>query len=157
MASQGTTLPVDETARALAQTLLAKVRSAALAVIDPVTGEPLVSRIGFSLLQDQSPVTLISELSQHTQALAHNPHCSLLIGEPGQKGDPLTHPRLTIQATAERSDKKTHRDAYLTSYPKAKLYYDFQDFHLYVFRVQRAFLNGGFGKAYKLTSQDLGL
>ena len=47
------------------------------------------------------------------------------------------------------------REHYLSQRPKAKLYIDFGDFRLVRFDVQTAFLNGGFGKAYKLSSSDL--
>jgi putative heme iron utilization protein len=78
-----------------------------------------------------------------------------LLGEPGPKGDPLTHPRLTIQAVAEAQDKAPLKEHYLGRYPKAQLYYDFGDFRLMRFRPVSAFLNGGFGKAYRLTAEDL--
>jgi hypothetical protein len=79
---------------------------------------------------DGIPLTLISSLSSHTAALDANPACSLLLGEPGPKGDPLTHPRLTLQAVAEAQDKAALKAHYLGLYPKAQLYYDFGDFRL---------------------------
>lgn len=94
-------------------------------------------------------------MSSHTQALATNPAASLLVGEPGAKGDPLTHPRLTLAATAERADKGALRDTWLAAHPKSKLYYDFTDFQMLRLAPQSAALNGGFGKAYALTSADL--
>ena len=64
-----------------------------------------------------------------------NPHCSLLLGEPGGKGDPLTHPRLTLQCiagfvTRPGPDHDALRALYLGQQPKAKLYIDFGDFAL---------------------------
>ena len=44
---------------------------------------------------------------------------------------------------------------YLGLYPKAQLYYDFSDFRLVRLSPVAAFLNGGFGKAYHLTPEDL--
>lgn len=147
--------PTDDEARTLARTLLSQARFAALAVIDPTTGAPTVTRIALVPGPDGTPLTLISTLSTHTTALNANPTCSLLIGEPGAKGDPLTHPRLTLQATAASADKSALRDHYLTHYPKAQLYYDFTDFQLTQMIPTGAFLNGGFGQAFHLTADDL--
>lgn len=120
----------------------------------------MVTRIAFATDPDGKPITLISDLSHHTAALRSDPTCSLLVGEPGEKGDPLTHPRLTIQATAEFVDRGSEehvglRGAYLSQHPKAKLYIDFADFGFVRFRPTGAYLNGGFGKAFVLTPLDL--
>ncbi len=147
--------PTDDEARALARDLIAGARFAALAVTAPETGTPMVTRIALVPDPDGVPVTIISTLSQHTAALAAAPECSLLIGEPGGRGDPLTHPRLTYQARAEPGDKATLRDHYLALYPKAQLYYDFTDFQLWRFRPLAGYLNGGFGKAFHLTPGDM--
>jgi putative heme iron utilization protein len=147
--------PTDEEARALARGLIAGARHAALGVIDPETGSPIVTRIAVVPGRDGVPLTLVSTLSNHTAALEANPACSLLFGEPGAKGDPLTHPRLTLQARAEAADKTALKAHYLGHYPKAQLYYDFGDFRLLRLAPVAAFLNGGFGKAYRLTPEDL--
>jgi putative heme iron utilization protein len=101
-------------------------------------------------------------LSLHTRALLAEPRASLLLGEPGPRGDPLTHPRITLQVVAEflRHGTPEHaklRSEYLRQHPKAKLYADFADFAFARLRVQGAALNGGFGKAFELTPADLGL
>lgn len=147
--------PTDDEARALARGLIEAARFAALAVLDPETGLPVVTRIALTAGQDGLPLTLISTLSSHTAALDANPACSLLIGEPGPKGDPLTHPRLTLLAEAQAADKDALKDHYLARLPKARLYYDFGDFRLIRFAPRSALLNGGFGKAYRLAAADL--
>jgi len=140
--------------------LIADARFGALAVIDPTTGHPHVTRIALASTDTRIPLGLISDLSHHTKALRKNPHASLLIGEPERKGDPLTYPRLTLSCTAEfvakdSSEHKTLRDHYLAQNPKSKLYIDFTDFNLVLFHPTAADLNGGFGKAYKLTTEDI--
>lgn len=147
--------PTDDEARALARGLIAEAGFGALGVIDPETGAPMVTRIALVPGPDGAPLTLISTLSAHTAALAAHPACSLLIGEPGDRGDPLTHPRLTLQARAEAADKAALRAHYLSLYPKATLYYDFGDFGLTRFAPVAGHLNGGFGKAYRLSPADL--
>ncbi|MFK7763668.1 MAG: HugZ family protein [Roseobacter sp.] len=149
---------VDDDARRLAQRLIAEATFAALAVVHG--GVPSVTRIAFAITQERAPLSLISDLSSHTQALNSHPTCALLVGEPEERGDPLTHPRLTLQATAEFISHKDPayeelRAHYLHQRPKARLYIDFADFRLVRFDVQTALLNGGFGQAYKLVFQDL--
>lgn len=154
--------PTDDKARALARGLIADADSAALGVIEPSTRTPMVTRIAMARDETGLPMTLVSDLSLHTRALAENPACSLLLGQPGAKGDPLTHPRLTLQCSARFADRggEMHnrlRALYLAQQPKAKLYVDFGDFRLLRFAVTRAFLNGGFGKAYVLETGDLSI
>jgi len=150
-------VPADDEARSIARGLIDKARFASIGVLDPKTGAPSVTRIALVPGPDGLPLSLMSSLSTHTPALEANPVCSLLIGEPGAKGDPLTHPRLTLYARAEQEDgdKADLKGYYLGLYPKAKLYYDFADFRLIRFVPQGGLLNGGFAKAFSLTSEDL--
>lgn len=153
--------PTDTAARELARALLAGAQFAALATLDPEGGGPLISRIAFGLAPDGTPVSLLSSLAAHTRALLADPRASLLVGEPGGKGDPLTHPRLSLQVTARfvPRDCAAHeslRSHYLAGHPKARLYADFADFSFVRFEVQAAALNGGFGKAFLLGPADLG-
>lgn len=152
--------PTDADARALARDLLASATFAALAVSDPATGTPSVTRVALCTAPDGTPLTLISDLSSHTSALRADANCALLVGEPGDKGDPLTHPRMTLHAKAAflPKDSDAHvlmRAHYLSLRPKAKLYVDFPDFSFVRFDVSGGLLNGGFGKAFHLTPDDL--
>lgn len=152
----------DDEARALARRLLDGAVHGALGVILPDTGNPMVTRVAVARDEAGGPMTLVSSLSHHTRALKVNPACSLLVGEPGDRGDPLTHPRLTVQARAMFIDRggPEHdrlRALYLEQQPKAQLYIDFGDFSLVRLAVDMAFLNGGFGRAYRLTAKDLAL
>ena len=152
--------PADDDARALARGLVNGARFGALAGTDPETGTPTVTRIAIGTDLSGGPVTLISSLSAHTAALHGDPRCALLLGEPCPKGDPLTHPRLTLHCTARflPRDSTGHaalRAHYLTTHPKARLYIDFTDFCFVAFDIADARLNGGFGKAYHLTPADL--
>lgn len=151
--------PADEPARQLALDLM-QARHAALAWTDPESGSPGISRIGFGLAPDGGPITLISALAPHFAALRQNPACAILLGEVGEKGDPLTHPRLMIRATAsfiatDDPVRSELRAAWLARQPKAKLYIDFADFALVRLLPQSALLNGGFARAYRLTARDL--
>lgn len=152
--------PADEAAHKLAVALLAGASHAALAYADPATGAPMISRIAFGLGPDGGPVTLISSLAAHFAGLKANPLCSLMVGEVEAKGDPLTHPRLMVQARAEfvAADDPARprlRNQWLAAHPKAKLYVDFADFTFVRLVPQAALLNGGFGRAFRLAAEDL--
>lgn len=152
--------PTDDEARALARQLIRDARFGALGVLDPETQTPVVSRVGLVPGPDGLPLLLVSDLSAHSRALKSNPACSLMVGEPGTKGDPLTHPRIALQGQAHftRHGETGHAglaDHYLRLQPKAKLYIGFADFFFMQIDVTSAHLNGGFGKAFVLTSRDL--
>jgi heme iron utilization protein len=148
---------VDD-ARGKARILLRGARFAAIGVLDPETGFPFVSRVLLGTDIDGAAVILVSNLSAHTGALLADPRASLLTGEPA-KGDPLAHPRLTLQCLAEsvERDSPTHmrlRGRFLARHPKSQLYIDFPDFRFFRLVPERASLNGGFGRAYHLGRED---
>ncbi|PJE31473.1 HugZ family protein [Pseudooceanicola antarcticus] len=150
--------PTDDDARALAQGLMRDAAFGALGTLRD--GAPLVTRIALFCPEDGVPVTLVSRLSAHTGALLEGARVSLLLGEPGAKGDPLTHPRLSMQALADpvtRNDARFEAlaGAYVAARPKSKLYIGFADFLLVRFPPEGALLNGGFGAAFRLTAEDL--
>ena len=154
--------PTDDEARDLARELLDAARYGALGVSDPEDGTPMVTRVAVGTDPEGIPVTLISDLSHHTRALRLAPACSILLGEPGSKGDPLTHPRITVQCDArflerESEDHPAIRERFLSTHPKAKLYIDFADFGFVRFSIRHAYMNGGFGKAFHLSPKDLGI
>ena len=154
--------PTDDAARVEAQGLIRTARTAAIAVIDPATGAPFVSRIAVGVLPGDRLATLVSSLSLHTRALMADPRCCLLLGEPGDRGDPLNHPRLSMTANARfllrdgADDARARRD-WVTIHPKAKLYADFADFSVVLFTPVAAALNGGFARAYSIDGAELGL
>lgn len=153
--------PATEEARALARRLIAGARHAALAVTDAETGLPGISRIGLVTGGGHGLLSLMSDLAPHKAALRADPACALLLGEPGPRGDPLTHPRLSLSARATiiPRDSRDHADLraqYLAANPKARLYVDLGDFNLVRFVPTGALLNGGFGRAHRLTAQELG-
>ena len=144
--------PTDDEARALARRLIGEARHGALGVLQD--GTPVVTRV--ALAPDAGALlTLVSDLAPHTGALRDHPQASLLIGEPG-RGDPLAHPRITLQVRAAFLDKtKDVANRYLEAQPKAQLYIGFGDFHMVRLIPEHALLNGGFGKAYRLNAADL--
>lgn len=151
--------PVDAQAIRLAKTLLRASRYGALAALEPATGAPLVSRVGVSTDIDGTPVILISGLAAHSAALRNDPRCALLLGEPG-KGDPLAHARISIDCRAveiarDSEEHKRLEGRYLRHQPKAALYVGLGDFRFFRLEVQKASLNGGFGRAYAMKAEEV--
>ena len=151
----------DAEAIRLARGLVATARHGALAVIDRETGFPGASRVALATDMDGTPIILVSSLSGHTRPMLDEPRTSLMVGEVG-KGDPLAHPRITLFTRARRIERDTEegrrvRRRYLARQPKASLYADFGDFAFFRLEIERASLNGGFGKAYELTAADLAM
>jgi putative heme iron utilization protein len=151
--------PTDETSLKLARKLVREARFGALSVLEPESGHPFASRVLTGTDIDGVPVILTSMLATHTKALLNDPRCALLFGEPG-KGDPMAWPRITVLCDAERiphdseSDSRT-RSRFLRRHPKAKLYASFRDFAFFRLVPKSASLNGGFGRAYIISGDDL--
>ena len=150
---------LDTEALDLARSLLRGTPTGSLGSLDPTDGAPFTSLVTVATDLDGSPLILVSTLSTHTQALMADPRCSVLLSRPGP-GDPLAHPRMTVTARArflerdsDDGDRAAHR--FLTRHQKAALYAGFGDFSFVRLEPVRASLNGGFGKAYELTDQDL--
>jgi putative heme iron utilization protein len=150
------TPPADAAALAMVQALL-RTGHAALSYIGE-DGAAGISRIAFGHDGTGGMATFISALAPHLAGLQANPTCAVMLGEPGAKGDPLTHPRLMIRALAEFAapkDRAALRKAWLEQHPKAKLYVDFADFAFVRLRPLGGLLNAGFGKAFTLVPADL--
>jgi hypothetical protein len=151
--------PVDDAALALLARLLRTAGHGTLATLEAGSGHPLASRTAFACDDDGAPIVLVSRLAAHTAALEADPRCSLLAGEPGA-GDPLAHPRATLVGRARRlerdsADGARARERFLAAHPKSALYADFADFSFWRIELERASLNGGFGRAWQLGRDDL--
>lgn len=150
---------VDDEAIGLARRLLRASPQGSLATLSAKTGWPSASLVTVATLPAGDPLILVSSLSWHTQALRSDPRCGLLLGKSG-KGDPLAHPRISLQASAEFLGRESElgqvaRRRFLARHHKAALYADFGDFSFVCLRIDSAALNGGFGKAYEMTADQL--
>lgn len=151
--------PANDDARALVRQLLA-LGHAALAWEDPDTGTPGISRIAFARDPEVGMLTLVSGLAPHFRALRDRPDCALMLGEVGDKGDPLTHPRLMIRARAsfvpaDDPLRPAIRQRWLERNPKATIYIDLPDFAFVRLTPTWALLNGGFARAFHVAPSDL--
>lgn len=150
---------MDDEAFDLTRSLLVNAKYASLGVNDTSSGFPLVSRVAACFAKSTGLFFAGSDLSLHSKSLLQDAKCSLMLGEPG-KGDGLAYARITFVGRASRM-LNTHerrgefREVFVKTHPKAELYIDFLDFGFYPIELERAYLNGGFGKAYHLDKDDL--
>jgi len=144
---------------AAAKVLLRVTRSGTLATIDRNTGHPFASLVNVATDSDGAPLILISRLSTHTANLEVDGRASLLLAASG-KGDPLTHPRLTllgafVQVARDSHDEPRLRRRFLARHPKSELYAGFADFSFWRLDAVSAHLNGGFARAADLKATDV--
>ncbi len=147
--------PAHAEAVADAKRLMRLARTAALATLDPASGAPLTTLIGVASDFDGAPLFLMSTLSRHTGHLAADPRASLLLTDEPERGDPLNHPRITLNGRVQRAQGARVRARYLQRNPKAKLYVDFADFAFFRLDIEAVHFNGGFGRADALTPADI--
>ena len=151
--------PANDDALATVRQLMS-LGHAALAWQDPDTGTPGISRIAFARDPEAGLLTLVSGLAPHFRALRDRADCALMLGEVGDKGDPMTHPRLMIRARAEFMAKDDParpaiRDRWLQRNPKATVYIDLPDFAFVRLTPTSGLLNGGFARAFHVAPGDL--
>jgi heme iron utilization protein len=139
-----------------AKILLRATRSATLATLSE--GYPFATLVNVATDYDGSPILLLSHLAAHSRHLAADPRLSLLLSR-GGRGDPLAHARLTLVGKAEKIVDPTRRDVlrarFLNRHPKSALYADFADFAFYLVKLERAHLNGGFGRAAAFAADEM--
>jgi hypothetical protein len=145
--------------KAVAKMLLRATRAGALATIDRNTGHPFASLVNVATDIAGSPLILVSRLSTHTANLEVDGRASLLLAANG-KGDPLTHPRLTLLGTfmpiaRDAGDEPRVRRRFLARHPKSELYAGFGDFSFWRLAAVSAHLNGGFARAADLKAADV--
>lgn len=146
----------DAQARALLHQMMQAMRHASLAVIDPASGHPHLSRIACQRDEDGTPLALLSGLAAHSRALAADPRAGLLIDPAQPKGDPMTWPRLSLQIMARPLPPDPARRAlWLKHAPKARVYIDLPDFRFWQLQPVSGLLNAGFGKAFQIAPADL--
>ena len=146
--------PAEEALRD-AKRLLRLSRTGALATLDRDDGSPLSTLVGVASDWDGSPLFLLSQLSRHTQNLAGRTRASLLLTSQPGRGDPLNHPRLTVNGPVTPHDDATSRERYIRRNPKSKLYASFADFAVYRLQVEAIHFNGGFGRADAISPPEL--
>lgn len=107
---------------------------------------PYASLVLVAVDHDLSPLLLMSDLAEHTKAIARDPRVSLLFDGTGGLAQPLTGPRVTLLGRAAKTEDERLKKRFLRHHPDAEMYAGFRDFNLYKVSLERAHLVGGFGK-----------
>lgn len=150
--------PEDFDPALLGKTLLRASRIGTLATLAPESGFPFATLVNVATDLDGAPLILVSQLSNHTRNLLADSRVSLLLTRSGQnaraeKGDPMAHPRLTVQARAARVEEEAARERvrrrFLARHPKAQIYADFADFAFFRLEPVSIHINGGFARAFE--------
>jgi putative heme iron utilization protein len=129
------------------RTLLAQERVGTLATQSARhPGFPFASVMPYALLDDASPLFLISGMAIHTQNALADPRASLLVMQSGSDADPLGSPRATLLGTVTRMESSDAiRAAYLARHPSSTYWIDFSDFGFFRLDVSDLYFVGGFG------------
>ena len=138
-----------------AKRLMRLARTASLATLAPETGAPLATLVGIASDFDGAPLFLMSTLSRHTRHVQTDPRVSVLLTQPPGRGDPLNHPRLTLNGRLLPAAAPNARSRYLRRNPKAALYAGFADFGMFRLEIEGVHFNGGFGRAAPLAPADI--
>jgi len=148
--------------RALAElaALIRDHRQAVLATLD--NGMPYVAMLAYVPEPDfRSYLVHLSDLSAHKQDLRSDPRCALMIFEPDDgRREILQHRRLSLVCRAEfvakdMPDYDAGRERYLAALPMHRLMFGLADFDVVRLVPYHGLLNAGFGRAYRLTPDDL--
>lgn len=134
-----------EKSRAVARACRMATLATTLAGPEPSPYASLV-QVAFDL--DATPLLLISGLAEHTKNLEADPRCSLLLDGTAGYAEPLTGPRVTLLARAEKTEAPRHRARFLARHPGAAMYVDFKDFAFWRLVPGRAHIVAGFGRIH---------
>jgi putative heme iron utilization protein len=141
--------------------LLNEQRWAALATLGDEQ-QPEASMVAYVLDKAEGVAYLhLSELAGHTRNLLRHPRASLVISECDQgDDDPQRLARVSLSGRVVRLEKgaagyEEAKRQYLNRLPDAGPLFDFADFQLYRFVMERARFVGGFAQAYSYRPEEL--
>jgi heme oxygenase (biliverdin-IX-beta and delta-forming) len=128
--------------------LIRRCDRAALATALPGEGGawPYASLVLVAVDHDLSPILLMSDLAEHSKAIATDSRVALLFDGTAGLAQPLTGPRVTVMGRAARTDDERLKQRFLRHHPDAAMYAGFGDFNFYKVTLDRTHLVGGFGK-----------
>lgn len=140
--------PLDIAPATRARDLMRRLDRASLATSLPADGLPwpYASLVLTALDHDLSPILLVSDLAEHSKAIASSPRVCLLFDGTAGLDQPLTGPRLSVFGVAARSQEPRLRARFLARHPDAQMYADFRDFNFYRIAIERAHFVAGFGR-----------
>jgi len=107
---------------------------------------PYVSLILVAVDHDLSPILLLSDLAEHSKAIAADPRVSLLFDGTAGLAQPLTGARVSLLGRVAETHERRLERRFLARHPDAAMYAGFKDFRFYKVIPERAHLVAGFGK-----------
>jgi heme iron utilization protein len=138
--------------------LIRSLDRASLATALPVADGPpwpYVSLVLVALDHDLAAILLLSDLAEHSKAIASDGRVALLFDGTSGLAQPLTGPRVTLLGQVRQTTDERLKRRFLARHPDAALYAGFGDFRFYRVAPARAHLVGGFGKIAWLDAADL--
>ena len=91
---------------------------------------PYASLVLVAVDHDLAPILLLSDLAEHTKAIAADSRVSLLFDGTAGLDQPLTGPRVSLLGRAARTDDERLKRRFLAHHPDAEMYAGFNDFQL---------------------------
>ncbi|WIM11588.1 DUF2470 domain-containing protein [Enhydrobacter sp.] len=116
---------------------------------------PYASLVVVAVDHDLAPILLLSDLADHSRAIAVDDRVSLLFDGTEGLDNPLTGPRVSLLGRAASTDDERLKRRFLAHHPEADMYARFRDFKFYRVAVERAHLVGGFGEIRWLSADEL--
>ena len=137
--------------------LIRRCDRAALATSLPGDGGPwpYASLVLVAVDHDLSPILLMSDLAEHSKAIAADPRVALLFDGTAGLAQPLTGPRVTLMGRATKTSDERLKQRFLRHHPDAAMYAGFGDFQVYRVVLERTHLVGGFGKIRWIAPDEL--
>ena len=115
---------------------------------------PYASLVLVAVDHDLAPILLLSDLAEHTKAMAADSRVSLLFD--GTAGSTSRCRAARVAAgPCGANRRRTAEAAFSAHHPDAAMYAGFKDFNFYRVAPERAHLVGGFGKIRWLTMAEL--
>jgi len=127
----------------------------ATALPDDSGAWPYASLVLVAVDHDLSPILLMSDLAEHSKAIATDSRVSLLFDGTTGLAQPLTGPRVTLMGRASKTNDERLKRRFLRHHPDAAMYAGFGDFNLYTVTLERTHLVGGFGKIRWIAPNEL--
>jgi heme iron utilization protein len=113
-------------------------------------GFPFGSMMPYALIDDGSPIFLISGMAVHTHNLTADPRASLLVMQSG--GD--ARATLIGHATRVVNAPDSYAQLYLDRHPSAQQWIGFGDFSFFRLDLLHVYFVGGFGSMGWVTADD---
>lgn len=149
----------DEFSQAVRELLRSRDRAALATALPagqpPSPAWPYVSLVLVAVDHDLSPILLLSDLAEHSRAIAADPRVSLLFDGTAGLVQPLTGARVSLLGRAAETQDDRLKRRFLARHPDAAMYAGFKDFRFYKVTPERAHLVAGFGKIRWIEAADL--